>query len=194
MTTLNMLGQPCPIPVIEAKKALKTAAPGDTVTVLVDNDIARQNLAKMAAGLGHDFRHEPDADGHILAAITVREDCRLMDEPDGSGLVAAIGRDEMGGGSEELGRTLMKSFIYALTELESPPEQILFFNGGVKLTTEGAATLDDLNTLAQKGVTINSCGACLNYYGLTEALKIGGVTNMFTIADTMARAKKLINL
>lgn len=193
MTTINMLGQPCPLPVIAAKKALKAAAPGEVVSVLVDNDIARQNLEKMAAGLGQDFRWEADTEGNILAAITVRT-AASQAGTENSGLVVAIGRDEMGGGSEELGRTLLKSFIFALTELESPPEQMLFFNGGVKLTTAGAATLGDLRALAQKGVTISSCGACLNYYGLTETLEVGGVTNMLTIAETMGRAAKLINL
>lgn len=194
MTIINMVGQPCPIPVIEAKKALRAVAPGATVSVLVDNDAARQNLEKMAAGLGHDFAYELNADGHILTAITVREGCRLMDGGGRSGLVAAIGRDEMGGGSEELGRSLMKSFIYSLTELDQPPERLLFFNGGVRLTAEGSAALDDLRALAQKGTVIDSCGACLNYYGLTEKLAVGGVTNMFSIADAMARAPKLINL
>jgi len=194
MTIINMVGQPCPIPVIEAKKALRDATPGTTISVLVDNDIARQNLQKMASGLGYDFSHQPEGEGRILAAITVPEECRLIDEAGSSGLVVAIGRDEMGGGSEELGRTLMKSFIYALTELSPSPEHLLFFNGGVKLTTAGSAALDDLQALAEKGVTINSCGACLNYYGLTEALKIGSITNMYAIADTMAQAKKLINL
>ena len=189
-----MVGQPCPIPVIEAKKALKSTAPGDTVSVTVDNEIAVQNLKKMADGLGHEFTSATNPDGHFVTTITVREECRLMDDPVNSGLVVAVGRDEMGGGSEELGRNLMKSFIYSLTELDQPPEHLLFFNGGVKLAVEDAATLDDLRALAGKGVIINSCGACLNYYGLTEKLAVGSVTNMYAIAGTMAQAKKLINL
>jgi selenium metabolism protein YedF len=189
-----MLGRPCPIPVIEAKKALRSAAPGDTISVLVDNDIARQNLGKMAAGLGCDFRCETAPGGNILAHITVRKAACQVDGAETSGLVVSIGRDQMGGGSEDLGRSLMKSFIYALTELESPPEQLLFFNAGVKLTTEGSAALDDLEALTRKGVTISSCGACLNYYGLAEQLQTGSVTNMYAIVTAMSQAKRLINL
>jgi TusA-related sulfurtransferase len=53
MTILNLTGKPCPIPVIEAKKALRGKTAGESLSVLVDNDISRQNLQKMAEGLGH---------------------------------------------------------------------------------------------------------------------------------------------
>ena len=193
MIELDMLGKPCPIPVIEAKKALRTAAPGETVSVLVDNDIARQNLQKLAQGMGHAFSHENREQGVFAAVITVADGCALMDA-DGGGLVVAIGHDVMGGPSDERGKSLMKGFIYSLTELDTPPEHLLFFNGGIHLTTEGASTLDDLAALAAKGTVISSCGACLNYYGLTEKLAVGGVTNMYAIVSTMSDAKKLINL
>lgn len=193
MTFLDMTGQPCPIPVIEAKKALKTLAPGATVSVLVDNGLARQNLQKMAAGLGHGFRFEDQGGGNILAEIEVMQSCPVMETGRGR-LVVAIGRDRLGGGSDELGKILLKSFIFSLTELEAPPEDILFYNSGVLLTTAGAATLDDLGTLAGKGSQIGSCGACLNYFALTDQLAVGQVTNMYAIVSTMAGAGRLINL
>ena len=31
------------------------------------------------------------------------------------------------------------------------------------------------------GVEILTCGTCLNFYGLTEKLAVGGVTNMYVI-------------
>jgi selenium metabolism protein YedF len=193
MTILDMTGQACPRPVVEAKKALKTARPGDTVSILVDNDIARQNLQKMAEGLGHEFNHERRDDGNILADIKISAGGRIL-EDDGAGLVVAIGRDCLGGANEELGQSLMKSFIFSLTELAAPPEQIVFFNGGARLTTEGAATLDDLAALAGKGSRISTCGACLNYFKLTDKLAIGQVTNMYAIVTAMAQARKLISL
>ena len=56
MKTIDVLGQPCPIPVIKAKKAL---GQGDVeaVTVKVDNIVAVQNLEKMARGYGYDFSY-----------------------------------------------------------------------------------------------------------------------------------------
>lgn len=190
---LDMRGKPCPIPVIEAKKLLSAAAPGTEVVVLVDNDIARQNLQKLAVGQGHGFRHEATPEGHILVTIAVQEAANSAADA-GTGFVVAIGAGGMGRGSDELGAVLMKSFIYSLTELDTPPEHLLFYNGGVHLTCEDSAALDDLRALAAKGVCIDSCGACLNYYGKTEKICVGGITNMFAILSAMARAKRLINL
>lgn len=194
MDELDLRGKPCPIPVIEVKKLLASAPPGRIVAVLVDNDIARQNLQKLAEGLGHGFRHEDAGGGAIRAVFELREACRPMDADPGGGLVVAIGSDAMGRGSDELGKTLMKSFIFSLTEQDVLPEHILFFNGGVHLTCEGSAALDDLAGLAAKGVFINSCGACLNYYKKTELLRVGDVTNMYAILGAMAQAKRLVNL
>lgn len=193
MIFLDMTGKPCPIPVIETKKALKTLSPGETVSVLVDNDIARQNLQKMAAGLGHGFKFKDHDGGNILTEIKTLKSRRAI-ETDKAGLVVAVGRDRMGGGSDELGKILMKSFIFSLTEQATPPEHILFYNSGVLLSTEGATTLDDLGALAGKGSQISSCGACLNYFALTDKLAVGQVTNMYAIASTMAQAGRLINL
>lgn len=195
MDTVDLRGKPCPIPVIEVKKLLAAAVAGSAFAVLVDNDIARQNLQKLIEGRGHGFSHEKTADGDIRVAVAVNAACSLTgDDTDSGGLVVAIGSDRMGSGSDELGAALMKSFIFSLTELDVPPEHVLFFNGGVHLTCEGSAALDDLGQLAAKGVFINSCGACLNYYGKTELLRVGNVTNMYAILGTMAQAKRLINL
>lgn len=194
MNQINMLGQPCPIPVIEAKKALKGLAPGQSVSILVDNDVARQNLAKMAQGLGHGVSHQATGEGHILVTISTALEGRPQPGSDDSGLVVAIGRAVLGAGDDELGAALMKGFIYSLTELENPPEHLLFFNGGVRLATEGSGALDDLAALAAGGTIISSCGACLNYFDLTEKLRVGSVTNMFAIVNTLAQAGKLISL
>ena len=47
MKRLDERGKQCPLPVIEAKKALEASAPGEKVEVVVDNEIAVQNLSKM---------------------------------------------------------------------------------------------------------------------------------------------------
>ena len=98
----------------------------------------------------------------------------------------------MGRGSEELGRTLMKGFLYAVSQLPQLPSAMLFYNGGAKLTTEGSDSLEDLKNLEAQGVEILTCGTCLNYYGLTEKLRVGGVTNMYAIVEKLAGAGKVI--
>ena len=65
--------------------------------------------------------------------------------------VVAIGANTMGAGAEELGKTLLKAFVFALTQQDKLPKTILFYNGGAALTCEGSAMLEDLKALeAQK--------------------------------------------
>ena len=92
----------------------------------------------------------------------------------------------------ELGKVLMKGFLFAVTQLDELPKTMLFYNGGATLTTEGSDSLEDLKSLEAQGVTIKTCGTCLNYYGLTEKLCVGEVTNMYDIVETMAKASKVI--
>lgn len=98
----------------------------------------------------------------------------------------------MGGGNEELGRLLMKGFVYALTQLDELPETVLIYNGGAKLSVEGSQSLEDLKTLEAQGVEVLTCGTCLNYYGLTDQLRVGSVTNMYEIVEKMAGARVVV--
>ena len=86
----------------------------------------------------------------------------------------------------------MKGFLYALSQQERLPCTILFYNGGAKVTTEGSVSIEDLKNMEAQGVEIRTCGTCLNYYGLTDKLAVGSVTNMYDIVETMTSAGKVI--
>ena len=86
----------------------------------------------------------------------------------------------------------MKSFLFAVTQLEELPKTMLFYNGGATLTTEESDSLEDLKNLEEQGVEIMTCGTCLDYYGLKEKLAVGTVTNMYSIVETMEQASKVI--
>ena len=109
-------------------------------------------------------------------------------------VVVAVGSAEMGNGDPRLGRILMKSFLYSLTQLDELPQTVLFFNGGVRMTTEGSESLEDLKALESQGVEILSCGTCLDFYGLKDKLLVGGITNMYVIAQTMAGAGNVVKI
>ena len=98
----------------------------------------------------------------------------------------------MGHGNDELGKILMKGFIYALSQLEELPKTILFYNGGATITTEGSASIEDLKSMEAQGVEILTCGTCLDYYGLKDKLCVGSVTNMYTIVEKLSQADKII--
>ena len=86
----------------------------------------------------------------------------------------------------------MKGFVYALTQLDELPETVLIYNGGAKLSVEGSQSLEDLKTLEAQGVEVLTCGTCLNYYGLTDQLRVGSVTNMYEIVEKMAGARVVV--
>ncbi|NLJ56979.1 MAG: sulfurtransferase-like selenium metabolism protein YedF, partial [Firmicutes bacterium] len=100
----------------------------------------------------------------------------------------------LGQGSEELGKMLMRSFMYSQQELESLPDKMLFFNSGVFLTTAGSPVLDELKQLKDRGVEILSCGTCLDYYQLQDKLEIGSVTNMYDTVENISLATKCVTL
>ena len=52
MITVNAMGDNCPIPVIKTKKAMQALTGPETIEVLVDNEIAVQNVTKMASSSG----------------------------------------------------------------------------------------------------------------------------------------------
>jgi selenium metabolism protein YedF len=86
--------------------------------------------------------------------------------------------DRIGRGNDELGRILMKSFLYSLARDAEKPSAVVLMNEGVRLACEGSDSLDDLRLLAEEGVPIKACGTCLDFLSLTESLLVGEVGTM----------------
>ena len=201
---VNAMGDPCPIPVIKTKNAIKELAGSGTVETLVDNEIAGQNLTRLANNSGYAVTSETLGDKEFRVVMEVtgapaaqagEDDSETCLVPAGSGrndTVVAVSSACMGSGSDELGAALMKSFLFALTQQDTLPKSILFYNGGAKLTTEGSASLEDLKSLEAQGVEILTCGTCLNFFGLSDKLQVGGVTNMYDIVEKMSSAGRVV--
>ena len=187
--TVDARGESCPIPVVRAKQALSTIDEG-TVLVLVDNRTAVTNLQSLAKSLGCESAVEEAAENDFTVRIdkAVCEECEaaqaIINGTASSGpKVVVISSSCMGTGDDALGAQLMKAFIFALTQQDTLPDTILFYNGGVHLTCEGSASLEDLKGLAQAGVEILSCGTCLKNYQIEDKLAVGEVTNMYVIVE-----------
>ena len=193
-------GEQCPVPVVKATRALRAMTQPGTLEVHVDNETAVQNLTRMAAGNHLAARAEKLGDAHFVVAMEVTAPGALPAEeppmaciPDKRGdTVVAVDTDVMGRGSDELGRALMKGFLYAVSQLPQLPSAVLFYNGGARLTVEGSDSLADLRGMEAQGVRILTCGTCLNFYGLTDKLAVGEVTNMYAIVETLAGAGKVL--
>lgn len=200
--TVNAMGDACPIPVVKTKNAIKemNGAAG-TVETLVDNEIAVQNLTKMANQKGYAVASEKLGENQYRVQMTI-SGTEAAPEPEEApacapdarkgDTVVVLSSSCMGTGSDDLGSVLMKGFVYAISQQDTLPATVLLYNGGAKLSCEGAATLEDLKSLEAQGVEILTCGTCLNHYGLTEKLAVGSVTNMYVIAEKMTNASKVI--
>ena len=198
MLKVDARGDACPLPVVKAKKAIAELNGAGEVEVLVDNEIAVQNLNKMAQQKGYQSAAEKLAEWEYRVLFTVGEPAAEEGEapvcaPDArTDTVVVIASDKMGEGAEELGKTLLKAFVFALTQQDKLPKTVLFYNGGASLTCEGSPMLEDLKTLESEGVEIMTCGTCLNYYGLTEKLAVGSVTNMYAIVEKLTQAGSVV--
>ena len=78
--------------------------------------------------------------------------------------------------------------------VEPLPQTIIFFNSGVKLVVEGSPVVEDLQALEAQGIEVLACGTCLGHYGLKERVAVGEVSNMYTIAEMMLGAGKVVSL
>lgn len=193
--TINAVGWECPKPIIATKQMLDTMCDG-TVLTIVDNKIALDNLLDFAKSVGYQCEYE-NKEGLYYVNTTKDESCaNVMAELTGKNdnLVIVVTTDRFGVGSDELGATLMKSYLFALTEAEKLPKTLIFINKGVTLACEDSASLDALQALADAGVEIMACGACLNFYGLTEALAVGSISNMYMIVNKMNNATNTIKI
>ena len=197
MFTIDALGKACPLPVIETRKALKEH---DAVTTVVDNKIATENLKKMADQLGYTYALTVDSPTHYTVIIaktdaapeTTAAAAPAVPEATSEAYIVVINSPMMGVGDEKFSRNLLKTFIYTLTEQDVLPQRIIFYNGGGPLVTKTPESLEDLQKLAAAGVEIYACGACLNYYGLTDDVAVGEITNMFRIIEMMRTANRIV--
>ncbi|HBC96461.1 MAG TPA: sulfurtransferase-like selenium metabolism protein YedF [Clostridium sp.] len=189
---IDCKGLKCPQPVINTKKYFDSIKEG-TATVIVDNDVAKNNLLKFAKGSGFDSAAKQKDNLYYITITKNSDSCESVDFKSKK-LTIVISSNKLGVGNDELGTTLMKSYLYALTESSNLPADLIFLNGGVKLTTEGSDSLDNLKALEKKGVHIYSCGTCLDFYGLKEKLAVGEITNMYTIVEKMNSSDNTIKL
>ena len=141
---VDAMGDQCPIPVIKTKKALKEITETTLVEVHVDNEIAVQNLSKMAKQKNLEYKCEKLEEQHYIIKINAEaegvsiqqkapaENDKEICYPDRkSNTVVVLSSNQMGNGSEELGQILMKGFIFALTELDELPSTVLLYNSWV---------------------------------------------------------------
>lgn len=195
---IDATGKACPMPVMMTKNEIDRGE--EAIITKVDNNIAVENLKRLAHTTGYTVEVKEENGIYAVALSKECESCKelfdQMEKENGvpsSDYVVFIGSEYIGEGSEELGKNLIRMFFYTLTQGKDLPRSLLFMNGGVKLPTYDQQVIDHLKLLQEQGVEILVCGTCLNYYQITDELKIGIASNMYEITDRMKQAAKVIS-
>ena len=180
--TIDARGEACPIPVVRTLKALAALAGPGAVETLVDNEIAVQNLTRMGEGKGCAVASERLGEKEWRVTVTTSVALGVSDAeaesatcevpvpgapsapPAPRRVVVAITSECMGTGDDVLGKKLMGSFVYSLTQLDELPATVL----------------------------VLTCGTCLDHYGIADTLAVGEVTNMYVIAQRLTGASLVV--
>lgn len=202
---IDAFGKACPMPVVLAKKELDAGE--KDLTVAVDNEIAVGNLRRLADSNGIEVKVENVEGGfHVIfaggaktedapAPKTEKQSAPAACSVNGCGYTVFFGKDYVGEGDYTLGHNLAKMMLYTLAESDDVPAVVIFMNSGVKMpASDKLDIINSINTLIEKGTEVLVCGTCLNYYGITDELKAGTVSNMYEILEKMKSSAKVITV
>ena len=197
---IDARGKACPIPFMLAKQQIDL---GNTDFVIeVDNQVAIENLRRLARSQnytidtvdeGSDFKVRFRGSGSHPEMENITEPL-LSCSPVNNTWALFIGKAGMGDGDLELGRNLVRMFLYTLDQGTDLPTTIILMNKGVLLATEDELSVTTLKSLQAKGCELLVCGTCLNFYQLVDKLQVGTISNMYDIAKRMLAAGKLITV
>lgn len=198
---IDARGKACPMPVILAKKELDTGE--QDLTVAVDNEIAVENLKRLASDKGIEVNiNKINNDYEVVFAggankETMAEEVHYTPSCGTAvcGYGVFFGKDYVGEGDYTLGNNLAKMMLYTLSEGDDIPTCVIFMNSGIKLpTSDKMDIINSINVLIEKGTKVLVCGTCLNYYNLADNLKVGTASNMYEIIEEMKKCAKVITV
>ena len=187
-------GLNCPQPVILTRQALIDSEVHEVVTI-VDNETALENVSKLVNSLRLTANVDEKGGQFYISILKdeILNDVNIAQSAHAN-VVVLITSNVLGSGDDALGGILMKSFMYTLTQMEGTFQVLIFMNSGVLLPTEGSEVLEYIKSLEERHIEVLSCGTCLDFYHLSDKLRVGSVTNMFTITEKIMEAQRLITL
>ena len=103
-------------------------------------------------------------------------------------------RNGLGEGPEGLQQALVVKYLSLLAQEEQKPSQILFYTEAVKLVCEGSLVLSWLRSLEEAGGELIVCSTCLEYFELSDQVRVGKVGGMFGILAALQQAEKVVSL
>ena len=195
----------CPKPILETQKALKDPAV-TTLEVIVGNKTSKENLKRFSETGGYQYElmeEVGDIYRFILEVKPSEGEAEQAANPAGQEVKLSgedlertylILSEELGKGEAELGKILMKGFLYTITQTAPLPKKILLLNSAVKQSTINSETVEHLKSMEEQGVEIFSCGTCLNFYNLADDLKVGQIGNMYDVVEGLNKSKNVVTI
>jgi selenium metabolism protein YedF len=188
-------GKSCPEPVILTKEALEKAV-NEEIIIYSDNEVSKENILRYLKSIDLDTKIQVKDNYFIISTNrTITSDNRVsLNKKIKKGLIYYISSDTAGSGDCELGQILMVNMILTIEKLDFLPESIFFLNTGTYLTTLNEKTIEPLKTLANMGVNIYTCGTCLKHFKLEDCLKVGQITDTFSLLTALTQANNIIKI
>jgi selenium metabolism protein YedF len=198
MASVDARGLTCPAPVLRTREIIEKEAPG-SIEVIVDNSAAVENVSRFLGSRGYAVSDTAEGDlfrvlgtleGEVPLAAAKPAAAKAVEGE--AKVLVLIMSDRMGTGDDELGRKLMINYIKTLNEMGPSLWQLIFVNGGVRLTCKDSPVLEEIKAYEKAGTTVLSCGTCMEFLGLTANKGVGGLTNMLDIVLATENADKVV--
>jgi len=194
---IDCRGLACPEPVINTKKSLELLPNDSILEVLVDSNASKENVIRFAKNESFTVSDEITEDGSVKITIVKGFACEVATPTeDGKFLNKVLFLKDDKVGDNELGSMLIVGFLKTILELPKLPKTILCVNKAVLLTTaaEDSDIVGILKMLEEKGVEIYSCGICLEFYKVSDDLKVGVVGNAYGTVEALLNSEGTITL
>lgn len=198
---IDACGLACPAPVLLVKDAVEQNNEAQ-IRVLVDNSGSAENVSRFLTTKGYKvsqsqedgiFCLDGSSDGKVVSDAAPKRQVELGEGGEQKVLVL-ITSDTMGAGDDDLGKKLMISYLKTIKEMGPELWQLIFLNGGVKLTTTSSPVLKEIREYEESGTIVFACGTCLEHFGLTAEKQVGGTTNMLDIVTATQLADKVVSV
>ncbi|MBN1948783.1 MAG: sulfurtransferase-like selenium metabolism protein YedF [Candidatus Cloacimonetes bacterium] len=189
---------------IETKKVLE-AEDFTVLEIIVDNAGARDNITSFVKNYGYlvESIEKTGRDFHITVLADEIHGKHQQEKEQGNmnqvlpasgtgGKTIVISRNVLGGGNDELGRLLIKSFLRSLAEEGNLPSRIVLTNSAVRLCLASSESLESLAALLEKKVEILVCSTSLDYFDLKDKLQLGIPLNMNDLASIIIKSEQVV--
>ncbi len=193
MAMLDCRGLACPQPIVNTKQALDELK-DEKLIVIVDNAFSCNNVERFVQSQGCSAEIKQKEHDFYIHVQKKKGGAEKSAEPERKvrKVVVYIGSQYLGSGDNDLGSFLMKAFLKTLLDFETQPERLILVNSGVQLAAEGSKALETLQMLSEKGVEVLCCGTCVDFYELKGKVKVGRISNMYEIIESMVEADRVI--